>query len=408
MSSKDMLISFAFMTVQNLLSRRIRSWLTMIGIFVGIAAVVSLISLGQGMQHTIQEEFEKIGTDKIMITPKGGIGFGMGSEVKLYEKDLDTIERARGVDSVAGVFYTSGGKVEFDNEVKYTYLLGMPLGDQQKLIEEANQYKVDVGRELKKGDKYKAVLGYNFLHKKIFGKPVNLRDKILINDVEFKVVGFYEQIGNPQDDAQVYLDIDVLRDLIDAPEEVSMIFAKTVPGADVDATAEAIKKELRDARGLEEGKEDFSIATPAQALESFNTILLIVQVVLIGIAGISLIVGGIGIMNTMYTSVLEKTRDIGIMKALGAENHDIFIIFLIESGLLGVAGGIIGLLLGIIASYGVSAVVTSYGITMVKAYFPWYLTIGSVVFAFVVGSVSGVFPALQAARLQPVDAIRQG
>lgn len=406
MSSKNMIWSFTVMTVKNLFRRKIRSWLTIIGIVIGIAAVVSLISLGQGMQNAIMEEFEALGTDKIFVFPKGGFAYGMGGEVKLGESDMDAIERVGGVDSVAAMFYNSGGKIEFNEEVRYNFFIGMPMGEEQKLTDEIFRYYVDVGRNLKKGDKYKVVLGYNYANENVFDKNIKLRDKVLLNDVEFKVIGFYELIGNPEDDKNIYMTLETLQELIDAPDEVNYVIAKVKAGLDVESVSESIKKELRDYRDLEEGKEDFTVQTPLELLESFNTILLIVQIVLIGIAAISLVVGGIGIMNTMYTAVLERTREIGIMKALGAENHDIFILFLIESGILGVAGGIIGLILGVLASLGVSALVTSMGVTLVQAAFPWYLTIGSVVFAFVVGSISGVFPALQASKLQPVEAMR--
>jgi putative ABC transport system permease protein len=395
------------MTIKNLFSRKLRSWLTMIGIFIGIAAVVSLISLGQGMQAAIMEEFEALGTDKIFVFPKGGFAYGMGGEVKLDDSDMDVVRRVRGIDSVAAMFYNSGGKIEFNDEVRYNFFIGMPMGEEQKLTDEIFRYYVDVGRNLKKGDKYKVVLGYNYANKNVFDKNIKLRDKILLNDVEFKVIGFYELIGNPEDDKNIYMTLEVLQDLISAPDEVNYVLAKVKTGVDIEFAAESIKKELRDHRDVEEGKEDFTVQTPLELLESFNTILLIVQVVLIGIACISLLVGGIGIMNTMYTSVLERTNEIGIMKAIGAENHDIFIIFLIESGILGVAGGIIGLVLGVLASLGVSAMITSMGVTLIKAVFPWYLTIGSIIFSFVVGSISGVFPALQASRLQPVEAMRQ-
>ncbi|MFH1823570.1 MAG: FtsX-like permease family protein, partial [archaeon] len=133
----------------------------------------------------------------------------------------------------------------------------------------------------------------------------------------------------------------------------------------------------------------------------------IVQAVFIGIAAISLVVGGIGIMNTMYTAVLERTREIGIMKAVGARNRNILTLFLIESGILGLVGGAIGVLIGIGLSTGVAFVAAqALGTTFLRAVFPWYLIVGALAFSFGIGSLSGILPAIQASRLKPVDALR--
>ena len=146
--------------------------------------------------------------------------------------------------------------------------------------------------------------------------------------------------------------------------------------------------------------------TSEELIKSVNTILGVVQAIFIGIAAISLLVGGIGIMNTMYTSVLERTHDIGIMKAIGARNSDILSIFLLESGLLGLAGGAIGVLLGV----GLSKLVEYFGsqsVGMLQASFSWHLIGGALAFSFIVGMISGALPARQASRMHPVEALRE-
>jgi len=164
---------------------------------------------------------------------------------------------------------------------------------------------------------------------------------------------------------------------------------------------------LRRSRGLKEGNEDFEVSTTEELMKAFNTLLNIVQGVLVGIALISLVVGGIGIMNTMYTAVLERTKEIGILKAVGAQNRDILSLFLVESGILGLAGGAIGVLLGMGFSKLVELVATmALQTKLLQAYFPWYLTLGSLAFSFLVGTVSGILPAYQASRQKPVDALR--
>ena len=393
----------AYRSIKN---RKLRSWLTMIGIFIGIAAVVALISIGQGMQNSINEEFEKLGVDKLIIQPKGEMGPpGTGGAIPLTKSDIDIIEKVKGIEEVAGMLIQTA-RIEFDSKVKYSYVMGMPTDEQRKLIDEINSYEVEVGRAIKKGDLSKVTLGYNYRTKDIFSRKLRLRDTIIINGKEFKVVGFYEQIGNPGDDESLFISDEALRDLYDEDEEVSMIVAKVVASEDPEKIADDVEKDLRKYRGLEEGKEDFIVQSPTQLLESFNVILDILQVMLIGIAGISLIVGGVGIMNTMYTAVLERTQEIGVMKSIGAKNSDIMKIFLFEAGILGLIGGAIGVTLGIILSKAVEIIAGATGFSILKAYISPWLIIGALAFSFLIGAFSGVFPAKQASKMNPVDALR--
>jgi putative ABC transport system permease protein len=171
--------------------------------------------------------------------------------------------------------------------------------------------------------------------------------------------------------------------------------------------SENINSKLIKFRGLTEKTKDFYISTPEELLASFDIILNIITAFLVGIAAISLLVGGIGIMNTMYTSVLERTKEIGTMKAVGAKNSDILWIFLFESGLIGLIGGIMGVVLG----YGISKTVeiiaiTSLKTTLLRAAVPPYLLFGCLGFAFLIGALSGTIPALMASKLKPVDALR--
>ena len=186
-----------------------------------------------------------------------------------------------------------------------------------------------------------------------------------------------------------------------------MITVKVKPNEDVNKVADEIEDRLRRDRGQKAGEEDFRVQTSEQLAQTFTTIFSIVQAVFIGIAAISLVVGGIGIMNTMYTAVLERTREIGIMKAVGAKNSDILTLFLVESGILGLVGGAIVVLIGVLLGVGASFIAgQALGTGLLKAYFPWYLIVGALIFSFVVGCASGVLPALQASKLKPVDALR--
>jgi putative ABC transport system permease protein len=224
----------------------------------------------------------------------------------------------------------------------------------------------------------------------------------------FQVVGINEKKGGAvsSDDA-VRIPLDSAREIFAEPSEITAIFVKVREGFEVDTVAENLKKKLRSYRDVKEGEEDFSVQTSAQAIAAFQTILGVVQAVLVGLAAISLLVGGVGITNTMYTSVVERTREIGIMKSVGARNSAIMVIFLVESGLLGVVGGVIGVVMGLGIGKAAEFAAMQYGVESLKAYMGAPLIIGALLFAFIVGAVAGTLPAIQAARLSPVDALRK-
>ncbi|MBS3163594.1 ABC transporter permease [Candidatus Woesearchaeota archaeon] len=405
-----MISDYFKLSLNNLKQRGLRSWLTMLGIFIGIAAVVSLISLGQGLQSAINEQFETLGADKITITAGSGFSGPPGSgfsTAKLTQHDIDIIKKVSGVKNIATMAFKQA-KVVYRNEIKYTYVYGLPLEEEtRKIVESMNNVDIAEGRRLKQGDKNTVVITKNLAEGDFYKKPVHLRDRILIEGKEFTVVGILDTMGNPVDDSSLWVSIDDYKDLFEEKEPIGIILVQVDSSSDVSVVAERIKDVMRRDRNLDKGEEDFRVQTSAQLQESFANVFGIVQAVLIGIAAISLVVGGIGIMNTMYTSVLERTKEIGIMKAIGARNSDILLIFLIESGLLGVAGGLIGVIIGMGISKLVEIVALNMlGTSLLKTSFSPTLIIGALLFSFVVGSLSGILPAIQASRLKPVDALR--
>jgi len=395
---------YIIFAVKSFKARKLRTFLTMLGIFVGIAAVVSLVSLGQGLEKAITEQFESLGTNKLMIMPKGGF-YGMGSSAVLDKDDLKIIQNAKGIRN-AGGFVSKVASIEFGNERKYSWITGLPQDESKKIISDISTFKIEQGRDLKKSDSYKTVIGKMLADGDFFDKKVRIGDKLLVENRKFEVIGILGTIGNPQDDSQLIVNLDSAVELFGGKEEYMTIMADVVDGETPSKVAESLKRNLRRHRGLKQGEEDFSIQTFEEMLESFGSILLIVQSVLIGIAAISLLVGGVGIMNTMYTSVFQRTNEIGIMKAIGARNSDILLIFLIESGFLGMIGGAVGIGIGFAIGKTVELAASQYGLEMFKASFPWYLILGALAFSFIVGSIAGVFPARQASKLKPVDALR--
>lgn len=398
---------FAFRTLTH---RKLRSWLTMIGIFIGIASVVALIGLGEGLRVGINSQMGFLGTDKLTVMASGGMIGAPGSGVvnPLTNKELNAIKSVKGIELTAGRVMEST-KIIFNDKISFSYATSVPDGEGRELVESVISSEAQKGRLLRDGDSGVVVLGSNFIEEdNVFGKAILPGSKIQINDEEFKVIGILDKIGNFQVDGSVLLNEDDMRALFDIPkEEYDIIAAQFDQDVGLDKIKLDIEKRLRKIRDVKEGEEDFSVETPASIIESVNSVILGVQIFVYIIAGISLLVGGIGIMNTMYTAVAERTKQIGIMKAIGARNSTIFTLFFIESGFLGTVGGIIGIVIGYLLATGVAFIGSiALGSDLISAHFSAELIIGALLFSFILGSFFGTLPAIQASRLNPVDAMR--
>ncbi len=399
---------YVFLAFSNLGHRKTRSILTLLGIFIGIAAVVSLVSLGQGLTQAINSEFASVGADKLIIQAKSSTFAppGLATSGKIEKKDLELIEKVNGVDEAAGRLIKTA-QIEFNDVVITRFVASLPNDDSRNIILEVNNYEVDRGRMLNKNDRNKIVVGGDYGQKNVFEKNVKIGDKIKVNNTQFEVVGILKKTGTPENDISLIMNEDTMRDVFNIPEEYSAIIARAEKSQEPEKAGENIEREMLKDRNQEEGKEDFQVQTANQLFEAVTNVLNIVQAVFIGIAAISLLVGGIGIMNTMYTSVLERTKEIGIMKAVGARNSDVMLIFLIESSVLGLIGGAMGIAIGVGLSKIVEIVaMQALGTALLQAYFPPYLIIGSLLFATILGGLSGALPAYRASRLKPVDALK--
>ena len=397
------------LAIKNLTHRKLRSYLTILGVLIGIIAVVTLISLGQGMQEAIEKSFEEAGTNvAIVMGTSGGMTspiMGLIGEKPLTEDDKEVIEKTKGVDQVAGVLMIPTS-LKKGKESRDVFITGMDPGPTKKIIEEGKNYEIEAGRDLEKGDKYKIVVGYNTAHK-LFSRELRVGEKVEIFGKEFRIVGIYEKIGSKMDDNSVVMPLDVMRDLVGEKEKLGIIMFSAKKGYDIEEVAKRVEEKLRDHRNEKEGEETFSVSTSKDLIKTFKSILNIVQIVVVGLAAISLLVGGVGIMNTMYMAVMERTREIGTMKAIGAKNWQIMFLFLTESGILGMIGGIVGVVVGITISKIVEIIGKHLtGSMLLHAYISPALIIGSIVFSFIVGMVSGLMPAKQASNLKPVEALR--
>jgi|SRR3989338_5466757 len=394
-------------SVLGLWKRKLRSSLTILSILVGIAAIFALVSFGQGIDRYVKETAKEQGMDKLLMMPKDALATAGSSNIAFKKEDIEFIRKINGVSEAAGIMIATV-KIKFkDYKEKYTYAFGLPAeGSEIRLMEETFNLGLENGRSLKKGDALKAVLGHNYrLPNKLFEKPIDTSDTVLINDVPVEVIGFYQEVGNPQDDSQIYLSIEGAKEVF-KKEDYEYIVVRSAAGQDPTELADKIKERFRKHKGQKKGEEDFFVQTFEDAIATFTSIVSILNGVLVLIALISVVVAAVNIMNTMYTSVLERTSEIGVMKAIGSRNNEIRTIFVIESGILGLAGGILGVGLG----YGIAKVgehiATGFDLSMLRPYFPWWLVAGCLVFAFCVGAFSGLLPAIRASKLSPVDALR--
>ncbi len=392
-------------SLRNLRHRSGRSLLTIFSILIGIAAIFVFISFGLGLENYMSQFLSQTSADKVSIMPKGMGIPGMDDTFAFTEEDLKAIEKASGVREATGL-YVKVVEISQRGEKKFTFLASYdpstPL-----MLEFFGDIGIYKGRQLRKGDERKVVLGFNYLiENKIFPQAYDLNDKITINGEELTIVGFFEQVGNPSDDAQVYLTNDFMRKFYS--EENLKGYAWIIARVDInnmDIAIKNIEKNLRKSRNLEEGKEDFYVQSFQDYIKSYTGALNILVGFIIAIALVSVLVSAVNTSNTMITSVLERTKEIGIIKSVGAKNSEILGIFLFESAFLGFVSGVLGVLLGTGISLVADKVLNELGYGFFGPVFPPILFIGCILFATITGAVSGVIPAIRASKIRPVEAL---
>jgi putative ABC transport system permease protein len=390
-------------SLRNLKKRKARSFLTILSIFVGITSIFLFVSFGLGLYDYVNSFTTSTSADKILISPKGVGTPGMDTTFALTDDDINAVEKAAGVKETTGSYF-SVAKITQSDLSKYVYL--MSFDPDLPLMLEISIITIQEGRNLQKGDDKKVVLGYNYmLDEKIFPNGYVVGDMIEIQGVKHRIIGFFSPIGNPTDDSNIYVTNDYFLELYPNTTSYSYIVSR-VDVEDIDNIVERVEKSLRNSRGLDEGKEDFTVDSFVDLIEQYSAALDIVIGFILLIALISIVVSAINTANTMITSVLERTREIGTMKAVGAKNSEILKIFLFESAFLGFIAGVIGVILGTILSYSTGAVLENLGWGFLSPAFPISLYVGAIAFATLAGAISGVYPAWRASKLKTVDALR--
>jgi putative ABC transport system permease protein len=384
------------LSFRNIRHRGLRSWLTVIGILIGTAAVVALISIGQGLQRAISAQVERIvGYNTLLITARG---MNLGQRIRL---DIDAIRAIPGVCSALAVRVETA-YVEGPGGKGFLAVLGYdPV--MEEFVAEMN-LTVAAGRALRGPGE--VLLGSRTA--RVLGAQVG--DEVVIEGRKFLVVGTLQAqragifaTGGLNLTDLLVISLPELRQFFPGPELVQYAVVRLTDRADMAAVREAIRAHLARVGERNAALTDFEDLT-----RNIQSVIRGVQAFLAGIAGIALLVGGVGVMNTMYTAVLERTREIGILKAVGAKDSHVLLLFLFESGLMGLAGGALGLLIGFGVAWTATLIVGRL-FQAQNAFSPVLsgaLVLGALFFSFLVGAVAGIFPAFRAARLPPVDALR--
>ena len=403
-----MIKDYIVIALSNLRRRGLRSILTMLGVIIGIAAVVSLISLGQGLREAITGQFSNLGNDELLLQ-SASTGFGPPGSTAvraLTDKDLKIVKTLPGtllaIPRIIRVVSVEKG----DSRI-FSTVASVPNGrDELMFVKEFIHVGAESGKFIENGNKGKVVLGNDF-GKDVFDKPVRIGEHLVIQNKSFEVVGILEKSSSFFINRAILMPEDDLKEVLSIGDEIDLIVIKISDSNRAADFSNELARRLRNDRNLKAGEEDFSIQTPLQSISSVNTILSIINFIFIGIAVISLLVGGIGIANTMYTSVLERVKEIGVMKAFGAKNKDVLILFIFEAGFLGLIGGIIGSILGLLLAFGIAnGAGAALGGIVLKVKFSYILPASASLFSFLIGTIAGILPAIRASKLKPVEALR--
>jgi putative ABC transport system permease protein len=401
-----MLKEYFKIAIKNLRTRQLRSWLTILGIVIGVFLIMSLLSLSQGLKNTVLKQLRAVGTDIVMIMPGSFSDFltTLVGGVQLSEEDLNTIERTPGVQAVVPFVY-KGVLMKYQNESKTVILTGMDLRNSLDIYENDVGMKIATGRWPTPG-KREIVVG-SLVPTDVFpGLKINTLASI--KGRQFEIVGVLKSQGSKQDDSMVGIDSELYRDITGERKGAPQAIAKIAPGYNVDQVAKDIKANLEEGAKRRVGQEgtSYSVLTSEAVGSIVGSILGVIQVVIFAFGSIAVLVGGIGIMNTMYTSVRERTREIGILKAVGAKNRSIIMIFLMEAGIIGLIGGIGGMIPGLGLAKLIQLIGQVHPVLYIEASVSPGIVLFGLLFSFGVGCLSGFFPARSAAKLKPVEALR--
>jgi putative ABC transport system permease protein len=383
-----------------------RSFLTTLGIIIGVAAVIATVSIIQGLSYTINQQFEGLGTNSLIVQATNNLERQLqGKIARITPEDLELItNRVDGISTISPII-NGGNQVRFGSQVTATQVTGSTYSYQEVAL-----IYLKYGRFLSDTDdltrRRVAVIGETV--RENLGLPADpVGQFIRVGDEWVKVIGLAEErgqvLGQNQDNF-VVLPFNTMRTMTGNQNRVNIAIQLIINDTTLlEPISDRVTSLLRAAHDIgPDEDDDFQVQSSEQLTDTFNTILSSVTVVMGGIVSISLLVGGIGIMNIMLVSVTERTKEIGICKAIGAKRHQILMQFLFESLLLCLLGGFVGLLIGYGVGLAASAAIPNFPAAVV----PMWAILLAVGFSALVGLVFGIMPAAKAANLDPIEALR--
>lgn len=398
-------------SIRSLKQRHIRSWLTMLGIVIGIAAVFSLLTIGQGFNAEIEKQLSSFGTNTIFVSPVSesqtarAVFSGPGNTLtsgKLFEKDAERLKKIPEIEDITRLIIGSA-TVGFKDKQISSPIRGIEPG----LFEKTTLVEIASGRFLVENDQRVVVVGASIAEDSFGTHKIGVNSILLLNGKKFRVVGIMKKAAggfgpSSQTDTAIivpFKDAQLLFKDSLAENEIGAIAVKVSEGTDIDAVTDKISFEMAASHKVRIDQKDFSVINPKTLQERIGSIVGLVTTFLGAIASISLIVGGVGIANSMLTSVIERTHEIGVLKSVGSTKNTILHLFIIESGALGGVGGAIGIILGLVIVNVVGLIGIPFAIKLETILFTQF-------FSIIIGVSSGWIPAKRAAELSPVDALR--
>lgn len=395
------------LSINSIRYRNLRSWLAILGVVIGVASIISLISISTGLQDQISSQLHGLGAQVITITPGGGqagrtgfggaaAGFGgAGASKPITFKDAEALKTVAGV-SLVDPRIDHNAVVNYRSKNSSVSVIGT---DPTAFLSSAN-VKIAEGRTLRSSDKAVAVLGAQVVNRTFQGEDL-LDKQIKINGQPFRVVGILNSTGATFGgaDSNIFIPVDTAKDIFNQKTDTSSVVVVAGTNWNPDDVAASITTLMERLHRVTADKLDFRVTTASSIQSSVSSVTDTLGLFLGIIASISLVVGGIGVANAMFTSVLEQTKYIGILKSLGMKSWEITKLFLFEAGLVGLVGGLLGVLISFVASFALSSFGLPTRIT------PDLILLG-MFFSIVIGALSGVFPARNAASVPPVEALR--
>ncbi len=393
-------------SIKSMRSRSLRSWLTIVGVVVGITAMVLLVGLVQGLKNDVESQLKGFGTNTIVIIPMDvskvasyGSTQMVPSSGKLTELDYQRVKKAGSIDAITKIL-SGRFNMQFKNESITVSASGIEPENYGRII--GSSLEIDTGRFLVPSDHHALVLGYSIADSGFTKKP-EVGSDIYVSGEKFKVVGILKKAGSANSlDSAVLMPFDDAKSLLGdsiGPNEISAIRILVKEGENVNETADQIESIMLSSHRKNEDNKDFSLVTAGYISSQIDQTTSLLSLFLGAIAGISLVVGAIGISNTMFMTVLERRQEIGLLKAIGMEEGEIERLFIAEAGVIGIAGGTLGLLLG-------ALLIGVANLLGFPAQILPQIAIGAVVFSAIVGMAAGFIPSRQAARLDAIEALR--